>query len=137
MKPWTLPVYNQSKLACLMFALELQRRSEAAAWRVTSIAAHPGNSRTDLLPNGAGKNSAQGLARKLLWFLFQPAAQGALPTLFAATSPDAQPGAYYGPTRLGETRGPVGIAKIPRKALDRATAARLWAVSEELTGFVF
>jgi NAD(P)-dependent dehydrogenase (short-subunit alcohol dehydrogenase family) len=132
-----LPVYNQSKLACLMFALEFQRRSEAASWGVTSIAAHPGISRTDLLPNGAGRNSVQGVARRFLWFLFQPAAQGALPTLFAATAPDAQAGAYYGPTRLGETRGPVGVAKIPAQALDPATAARLWAVSEELTGVSF
>ena len=61
-------------LACLMFALELQRRSEASGWGIQSIASHPGISRTDLLSNGAGQWSAAGIARHLLWFLFQPAA---------------------------------------------------------------
>lgn len=132
-----MPVYGQSKLACLMFALELQRRSDIAGWDVSSIAAHPGISRTDLLPNGAGPRSAAGLARKYLWFLFQPAAQGALPTLYAATCPEARGGEYYGPNMLGETRGYPRAAKIPRQALDTAASARLWKVSEELTGVSF
>lgn len=126
--------YGQSKLACLMFALELQRRSDAAGWGIQSIAAHPGVSRTDLLPNGAGAWSAMGIVRRFLWFLFQPAAQGALPTLFAATSPQARDGAYYGPDKLGETRGHPAIAKVPPQALDTDSAARLWAESERLTG---
>ncbi len=129
--------YAQSKLACLMFALELQRRSNAAGWNLHSIAAHPGISRTDLLPNGAGTWSAAGMARRFLWFLFQPAAQGALPTLFAATSPTAAGGAYYGPDRLGETRGHPTLARLPRRALDAANAARLWLESERLTGRAF
>lgn len=130
-------VYAQSKIACLMFALELQRRSAAAGWGVASIAAHPGISRTDLLLNAPGRRSAQGLARTYLWFLFQPTAQGALPTLYAATAPEAQPGAYYGPDRLGETRGHPATAKIPPFAQDAAAAARLWEVSEEMTGLRF
>lgn len=132
-----MPVYSQSKLACLMFALELQRRSDAAGWGIQSIAAHPGVSRTDLLPNGAGAWSAPGMARRYMWFLFQPAAQGALPTLFAATSPQAGGGAYYGPDKLGETRGYPAVAKIPQQALDTSVAARLWIESEGLTGTVF
>ncbi|SDA75654.1 NADP-dependent 3-hydroxy acid dehydrogenase YdfG [Pseudomonas sp. NFACC15-1] len=132
-----MPVYSQSKLACLMFALELQRRSDAADWGIQSIAAHPGISRTDLLPNGAGARSIPGMARRYMWFLFQPAAQGALPTLFAATSPQAQGGAYYGPDRLGETRGYPAIAKVPAQALDTSVAARLWIESQGLTGAVF
>lgn len=132
-----MSAYGQSKLACLMFALELQRRSEAAGWGLRSVAAHPGISRTDLLPNGAGPGSAAGLARRYLWFLFQPAAQGALPTLYAATSPMARGGEYYGPNRLGETRGCPGPAKIPPQALDSAASTRLWNASEELTGAVF
>jgi NAD(P)-dependent dehydrogenase (short-subunit alcohol dehydrogenase family) len=72
--------YANSKLANLMFAFELQRRSDANNWGITSIAAHPGISRTDLLHNAPGKTSMAGLARTYLWFLFQPAAQGALPT---------------------------------------------------------
>ncbi|MCY1013345.1 SDR family NAD(P)-dependent oxidoreductase [Nannocystis pusilla] len=91
--------YGQSKLACLMFAFELQRRSEANRWGVASIAAHPGISRTDLLHNAPGRWSAAGISRTLLWFLFQPASQGALPTLFAATSPEASAGATTVRTR--------------------------------------
>ena len=75
-----MPVYSQSKLACLMFALELSRCSQASGWGVYSLAAHPGIARTDLLPNGAGPTSLAGLARHHLWFLVQPARQGALPT---------------------------------------------------------
>ncbi len=62
---------------------------------------------------------------------------GALPRLFAATSPEAQPGGYYGPDRLSETRGYPAPAKVPRQALDRISAARLWQMSEELTGTQF
>ncbi|HTU13172.1 MAG TPA: SDR family oxidoreductase [Allosphingosinicella sp.] len=129
-----MAAYSQSKLACLMFALELDRRSRAAAWGVASIAAHPGVSRTDLLHNAPGARSLIGLSRSLLWFLFQPAAQGALPTLFAATAPEAEPGGYYGPNRMNETRGSPAEAAIPPRALDAAAAARLWEVSEALTG---
>jgi NAD(P)-dependent dehydrogenase (short-subunit alcohol dehydrogenase family) len=132
-----LAVYSDSKLASLMFALELQRRSDAAGWELTSIAAHPGISRTDLVPNGAGRFSIFGLIRTLLWFLFQPAAQGALPTLFAATSPQARAGAYYGPDKLNETRGYPTVAKIPQQALDVEAARQLWDVSAKLTGASF
>jgi NAD(P)-dependent dehydrogenase (short-subunit alcohol dehydrogenase family) len=132
-----MPVYGQSKLACLMFALELQRRSDAAGWGIRSVASHPGISRTDLLPNGAGAWSVPGMLRRYMWFLFQPAAQGALPTLFAATSPQARAGAYYGPDKLGETRGHPVPAKLPPRALDAGAAARLWIESERLTGAVF
>ena len=129
--------YSQSKLACLMFALELQRRSDAMAWGVRSIASHPGVARTDLLHNGPGRRSAHGLARTLLPFLFQPADRGALPTLYAATAPDAAGGAYYGPDGIAEVRGHPTLAKVPAQALDQAVAARLWQVSEELVGVSF
>ncbi|WP_440412300.1 SDR family oxidoreductase [Neorhizobium petrolearium] len=132
-----MPVYSQSKLACLMFAFELQRRSEEAGWGITSIAAHPGISRTDLLHNGPGRRSAQGLLRSLMWFLFQPVAQGALPTLFAATSPKARGGGYYGPDKLGETRGHPTEAQIPRQAMEKHVAHKLWEISERLTGMTF
>lgn len=132
-----MKVYSQSKIACILFAFELQRRSQAAGWGITSLAAHPGISRTDLLHNAPGKRSLQGLARTWLWFLFQPAAQGALPTLYAATAPDARPGGYYGPNRLREVRGYPGLAAIPPQASDRTTAARLWDLSERMTGTRF
>lgn len=123
--------YSQSKLACLMFALELQRRSDAAGWGIQSIATHPGVSRTDLLVNHSG---VSGFVRRRLSFLFQPAAQGALPTLYAMTAQEARGGTYYGPTGMMETRGPLGLAKVPPAATDAQSAARLWTVSEELSG---
>lgn len=132
-----MPVYSQSKLACLMFALELQRRSVIAGWGVTSVAAHPGIARTDLLHNAPGRGSAAGMARSVLWFMFQPAAQGALPTLYAATAATAAAGGYYGPDGLAETRGYPSPAKIPPQALDQSASERLWRVSERLTGVRF
>ena len=132
-----MPVYSQSKLACLMFAFELQRRSDAGGWGVTSLAAHPGITATDLIVNGAGRQSLNGRLRRLLPFLFSPAWQGALPTLYAATSPEAKPGGYYGPDRMGETRGYPALAKAPPQALDTQAATRLWMESELLTGRVF
>lgn len=129
--------YGQSKLACLMFAFELQRQSDANGWGLQSIAAHPGIARTDLLPNGAGPASPEAIIRRFLWFLFQPAAQGALPTLFTATSPEARGAHYYGPDRLGETRGHPVAARIPPQALAQKDAARLWAESTRLTGVRF
>jgi NAD(P)-dependent dehydrogenase (short-subunit alcohol dehydrogenase family) len=129
--------YSQSKLACLMFALELQRRSDALDWGLRSIASHPGIARTELLHNGPGRRSAHGLARTLLPFLFQPVNRGALPTLYAATAPEAAAGAYYGPDGIAEVRGYPTLAKVPARALDQAVAALLWEVSEELVGVSF
>lgn len=130
-------VYSQSKLACIMFAFEMSRRSKAAGWGVESLAAHPGITRTDLIVNGSGRSSVAGRARRYLWFLFQPAWQGALPTLFAATDPAARGGAYYGPDRLGGMRGYPTEEKPPRQALDTAAAARLWETSQHLTDVTF
>lgn len=124
-----MPVYSQSKLACLMFALELSRQSRWHGWGIASMAAHPGITRTDLIMNGAGPKSMPGRLRRFLPFLFQPAWQGALPTLFAATDPSAQEGGYYGPHALGGTRGYPALEKPPAPALDGAVAARLWEES--------
>jgi len=132
-----MEIYCQSKLACLMFALELQRRSDEADWGLRSMASHPGVSRTDLLLNGAGAWSLPGIARRVLWFLFQPAALGAQPTLFAATSPRAEGGQYFGPGGWGELRGSTTPVGIPRQALAMDVSARLWAESERLTGSAY
>lgn len=132
-----MPVYAQSKLACLMFAFELSRRSKAAGWSIESIAAHPGITRTDLIVNGSGRASAAGLMRRFLPFLFQPAWQGALPTLFAATDPAARDGNYYGPDKLGGTRGYPTVETPPKQARDEVIAARLWDISVELTSDTF
>lgn len=132
-----MKAYGQAKLANLMFALELQRQSEKNNWGITSIASHPGVSRTNLLISGSGKWSAAGMVRRFFPFLFQPQAQGALPTLFAATSPEAKAGAYYGPNKLGETRGFPAVAKIPTQALDEKVALKLWEVSQQLAKVQF
>jgi NAD(P)-dependent dehydrogenase (short-subunit alcohol dehydrogenase family) len=129
--------YSQSKLANLMFALELQRQSDKHGWGVTSMAAHPGVSRTNLLITGAGRWSAAGMARTFLPFLFQPSAQGALPTLYAATSGAAEGGRYYGPNKLMETRGFPSLAKIPAQAQDVHVSRRLWELSRELANVEF
>lgn len=129
--------YGQSKLAELMFALELQRQSIKHGWGITSIGAHPGVSRTNLLITGAGRWSFPGIMRTFFPFLFQPQAQGALPTLFAATSPDAVGGQYYGPNKMSETRGFPTIAKIPSQAEDINASEKLWKISQKLTKVEF
>jgi NAD(P)-dependent dehydrogenase (short-subunit alcohol dehydrogenase family) len=132
--PWK--AYGQSKLACLMFALELQRRSEAAGWNLISNAAHPGFARTNLFTSGPG--GLVSLATDFAAPLFgHSAADGARPILLAATSPEAKPGAYYGPGGFGELRGAPARALIMSQARDAAAAARLWDVSERLTGTSF
>lgn len=129
-----MPAYPQSKLADLMFAFELHRRSTSAGWGVTSIAAHPGVSRTNLISNGAGPRSMMEVVRRVMGpILFQPAAQGALPTLFAATSPNAVAGAYDGPDRMREARGNVTLANIPPRAADEHVAKQLWERAHALT----
>ena len=132
--PWS--VYQQSKLAMLMFAIELQRRSDAQGWGLTSVAAHPGFARTDLITNGhAGKPGlfARG-ARLLEGVLSHSAADGALPILMAATLPNVAPAGYYGPTGFLEMKGPPGVAVIKPQAREAEVARRLWAESERLTG---
>jgi Dehydrogenases with different specificities (related to short-chain alcohol dehydrogenases) len=129
--------YSQAKLANLMFALELQRQSEKHGWGIKSMASHPGVSRTNLLITGAGRWSGPGIARTFLPFLFQPPAQGALPTLYAATSPDAIGGLYYGPNKMSETHGFPTIAKIPVQAEDENVSLKLWELSQELAKVKF
>ena len=130
--------YSQSKLAMLMFAFELQRRSDAAGWGLVSNAAHPGYARTELIANGPGAKSAFGRVTAVLGPLIsQSAADGALPTLFAATSPEAVGGGYYGPSHMFEMKGPPKRARVAPAARAAAAAARLWDVSETLTGVGF
>jgi NAD(P)-dependent dehydrogenase (short-subunit alcohol dehydrogenase family) len=132
--PWK--AYGQSKLATLMFALELQRRSDAAGWNLTSTAAHPGFARTGLFASGPGGlvSLATDFAAP---FFGHSAADGARPILFAATSPNARPGAYYGPGGIGELRGAPAPALMMPQARDPATATRLWDASGKLTSTSF
>lgn len=130
--------YGQSKLAMLMFALELQRRSDAQGWRLLSNAAHPGYARTELIPNGPGTDSLLSRLSILLQpIMSQSAADGAWPTLQAATAPDAKPAGYYGPSGWFELRGTSADAKVSASARNTAVAKRLWDMSAQLTGVSF
>lgn len=132
--------YGQSKLANLIFAIDLQRRIDAAGLKMKSMAAHPGLSDTNLGSAGTGRgNGFINLASTPFLkfsnaFLAQDADHGALPTLYAATVPDLPGGSYIGPDGIGEHRGaPTVVA--PRKVVgNEAVAERLWSESVELTG---
>lgn len=127
--------YAQSKLANLIFMLEFQRRLSASSSPVISVGAHPGVAVTNLMSNMGGLLTRIGIA--LAPLIGQDAAHGALPSLFAATSPDVVAGGYYGPNKLSEQKGFPVPAKIPAWALDTAVAHRLWAKTEQLTGVMF
>jgi NAD(P)-dependent dehydrogenase (short-subunit alcohol dehydrogenase family) len=137
-KPW--PVYSQSKLAMLMFAQELDRRSDANGWGLTSVAAHPGVATTDLMANGPGADGGGIMSRissLAVKVIGHSAAEGALPQLMAATMPGVRGGQYFGPQGWMELKGRAGPARIEAQALDADVAARLWAASEALTGVAF
>ncbi|MGX7680992.1 SDR family NAD(P)-dependent oxidoreductase [Jatrophihabitans sp. DSM 45814] len=127
--------YSNSKLANLLFGLELQRRSVAHASKLTSTVAHPGVSATNLFisKEGLGANPViRGLGSAFGRVFLQSAKAGANPILFAATQ--AAPGSYSGPLWFGETRGPAGSAKLSPTGNDAELAAQLWELSAELTG---
>lgn len=129
--------YGQSKLANLMFASELDRKARQASWALRSVAAHPGFSSTNLQFAGPSMahNPVGRLGTKLMNLLLaQSAESGARPQVYAATMPDVHGGDYYGPKDLRETRGdPVKVGRS-KAAQDQAVAAKLWDLSEELTG---
>jgi hypothetical protein len=133
--------YGQSKLANLLFAYELQRRLDRAGIEtVNSIACHPGYADTNLQfrgPEAAGSRLRYGLMRVANALLAQPAERGALPLLYAATAPPAEGGAYYGPGGLLNMRGSPEKQTSGPASYDEDAAARLWEVSEELTGVTY
>ncbi len=137
-EPWA--AYRQSKLAMLIFARELQRRATEAGWALRSVAAHPGWAVTDIIDKGPGQGGnglKVGLMNLVFRLLGQSAEAGALPILFAATSPQAEPGGYYGPAGRGELRGPVAPSVVMPQAADLETARALWEASEKLVGLAF
>jgi NAD(P)-dependent dehydrogenase (short-subunit alcohol dehydrogenase family) len=119
--------YAQSKLANVLFAYELQRRFESARVDAIAAAVHPGWTATNLPVHDR-------MVRILTPFIGQKPDMGALPTLYAATAPDAQGGSYYGPRGWGGLRGSPTKVKSSDRSYDADVAARLWTVSEELTG---
>ncbi|MFB7897594.1 SDR family oxidoreductase [Streptomyces xiamenensis] len=140
-KPW--PVYSQSKLATMLFGLELDRRSRANGWGITSNVAHPGFTRTNL--QSAGPRMGGGRAPFDAGFrLFAPLGwpvqrvEGGLrPALHAATSLDAGGGRFYGPRGLGHLTGAATEEKIYRSARNPKDASRLWDLSCELADVTF
>jgi len=127
--------YGQSKLANLLFTLELQRRLEAAGSSVSAQAAHPGYSNTSLQKQSKhiADRIIMGIGNRVI---AQSDAMGALPILYAATQ--ELPGASYtGPGGFAGVRGyPAAVGRTPAAA-DKDVARRLWEVSEELTGVTF
>ncbi|MDC2954899.1 oxidoreductase [Streptomyces gilvifuscus] len=130
-----MKAYSQSKLANLLFTLELQRRLEASGSSVRALAAHPGWAATNLQSHDGS------VLRRVLMqvgnrFLAQDSKAGALPTLYAAVQ-DLPGASYVGPDGLGEMRGAPALVGRSAAASDPVTARRLWDVSEELTGVAF
>ncbi len=125
--------YGRSKLANLLFTYELQRRLDAAGSATAALAAHPGGSDTELGRHIPGGRYLQPLLRPLT----QSAAMGALPTLRAATDPDATGGQYYGPDGFMETRGHPEVVTSSDRSREADTQQRLWAASEQLTDVTY
>jgi NAD(P)-dependent dehydrogenase (short-subunit alcohol dehydrogenase family) len=129
--------YAQSKLADLMLTRHLAAVAAQRGWNLMSNAAHPGYTRTNLQTAGASLGGGKPSRLQSLLNTVVPSQgveQGTEPLLYAATSPEAVTGGYYGPGRWGGLVGPTVTARPPRRALDAATNARLWAEAERLTG---
>ena len=129
--------YAQSKLANLVFSLELERRLRQASSSVMSVACHPGVANTNLFVTGdygVIEKAIRKVASLIIGLFLNSELQGAVPTLFAASSKLVQGGCYYGPRGVREIRGGnVGRADIRPQALDEESAQRLWDICEELT----
>lgn len=128
-----IAAYGRSKLANLLFTYELQRRLTATDAPTIALAAHPGGSNTELgrhIPGGR-------LLTPFLSWMAQSAAMGALPTLRAATDPNASAGQYYGPGGFMETRGHPVVVESSERSHEADTQQRLWAASERLTGVTY
>ncbi|GAB3002533.1 SDR family oxidoreductase [Mycobacterium bourgelatii] len=141
-----MAAYSQSKVAVLMFARELDKRSRAGGWGIVSNAAHPGLTKTNLQISGPshGRDKPALMERfyKASWrftpFLWQEIDEGILPALYAAATPQAEGGAFYGPRGFYEAAGGgVTEAKVPAQARNDADNQRLWELSERLTGVRF
>jgi NAD(P)-dependent dehydrogenase (short-subunit alcohol dehydrogenase family) len=128
--------YRQSKLANAAFGLELDRRLRVAGSPIKSVLAHPGYTATNL--QTAGKTGPMNLVMQVGNRLIgQSVDMGALPTLYAATSPDVEGGQYFGPDRFHEYRGHPTQVEVKAEGRDEENGRRLWSVSEELTGVTY
>ncbi len=124
--------YGQSKLANLMFTYELQRRLKLKGAPTAALAAHPGFADTELM------RYLPDFIPAFMWRpVTQPADKGALPTLRAATDPDATGGQYYGPDGIGEVKGNPKVVASSAQSRNPDLQRRLWTLSEELTGVTY
>lgn len=128
--------YRQSKLANLLFAVELNNRLKKAGASTISLACHPGVTVTNLASMGSGKKSSF-LVRMIFKMVGQPTEMGALPTLFAAIEPSLKGGEYIGPDGKVNKKGCPAISDEVNILFNKDVAQRLWDVSEKLTGIVF
>jgi NAD(P)-dependent dehydrogenase (short-subunit alcohol dehydrogenase family) len=126
--------YQQSKLANVVFGLELDRRLRSRSATTASVIAHPGVAVTNIVSNGMGTGLKGRIVNTLLPFVAQSDDRGSWPLLYAATSPDARGGGYYGPDGIAEVKGAPVEVKPKQHALDPAAGKRLWEISETLTG---
>lgn len=131
-----MKAYRQSKLATLMFSLELDRKLKTSGSSVKSIACHPGFSATQLLNNGP-KGITKLIGKMFMTVLAQPAYNGAIPLVLSVAGIEAIAGAYYGPQSMGEAKGKVSDATVAEQALDEKAAERLWYESEKLVGYTW
>jgi NAD(P)-dependent dehydrogenase (short-subunit alcohol dehydrogenase family) len=132
--------YGQSKLANILFALELHRRASEAGADLRSIAVHPGYANTNLQrvgPEMEGSRIGVSAVSLINRVLAQPAEAGAWPTLMAATDPHVPSGTFIGPTGWRGSRGTPGLETPSDAARDPEPARRLWEVSTALTGVEF
>ncbi len=125
--------YAQTKLACLLFALELDRRLQQRGKQLRSVASHPGVSLTELA-RSMNQLMVQAMKFTIGPFISHSPEKGSRPTLVAALDPDVEGGAYIGPQGLREMKGDPGPAEIRPCAQDADAARRLWELSVELTG---
>jgi NAD(P)-dependent dehydrogenase (short-subunit alcohol dehydrogenase family) len=125
--------YQQSKLANLVFGLEFDRRLRARSAETASMIAHPGVALTNIV-SGMGSGLKARILNALLPLVAQSDDRGSWPLLYAATSPEAHGGGYYGPDGIAEVKGTPVEVKPKRHALDTAAGKRLWDISETLTG---
>jgi NAD(P)-dependent dehydrogenase (short-subunit alcohol dehydrogenase family) len=138
-----MKAYSQSKIAFGLFGLELDRRSQAGGWGITSNLSHPGIAPTNLLAarlelgrdqDTSGRRIIRALSRRRI--LLGTVETAKLPALYAATSPDAKRGAFYGPRGPGHLGGPPAEQKLYSRLRNTEEARRVWRMSEELTGCV-
>ena len=126
--------YSQSKVANILFAFELQRRIDAAGDQVLSIAVQPGANKTELARHISAEELATAIKR--IGELMEPW-QGALPSLYGATNPEAKGGKFYSPDQDGGYRGYPAEFEVMPNGTDTDTAKKLWAYTEQETGVTF